>query len=590
MIRRPPRSTLFPYTTLFRSRPFVEGTAEPGVNECHRSEVAYPLVAAKAMGVDVVSRACSGAKVGDVLEGGQWGEAAQLDWLSASTKLVTVTIGGNDLGVEGGGFGEIVRRCMSVRQDCRDYYTSGGTDVISQRIETLKPDLVELLQAVATRAPDAGVYVLGYPRLFPQLDPNLADSGFDNAESTPVTKASSCWVFFNPSETEWINEQVVELNDAISWAAGEVPGVTYVDTIRADEGDGFAGHELCTTHPWLNGLILTHARYSLHPNKIGQQTIANLLADRTQMVDFRTAWRVYTTADGLPSNEVNSVAVGADGSVWVGTDAGLGRLRDGQWTVYTTADGLPGNYVNPVAAGSDGSVWAAVQGGWSDIENLTFGFGRLRDGRWTSVYATVGDLWAPLDVAALAVGADGSVWVGTYGQGLASLRDGQWTGYFPADGLPHNDVRSVAVGPDGSVWVGTIGGGLGRLRDGVWTVYTTANGLLIDMVSPVAVGSDGTVWAVSYPGLGRLRDGVWTFYTTDDGLPGDWPNSLAIGADGSLWAGTDGGGLGRLRDGVWTVYTTADGLPSNEVNSVAVGSDGSVWVATDYGLGYQGGR
>src|SRR3712207_8337891 len=27
MIRRPPRSTLFPYTTLFRSHPWLEGTA-----------------------------------------------------------------------------------------------------------------------------------------------------------------------------------------------------------------------------------------------------------------------------------------------------------------------------------------------------------------------------------------------------------------------------------------------------------------------------------------------------------------------------------------------------------------------------------
>src|SRR4051794_41425362 len=31
MIRRPPRSTLFPYTTLFRSRGQAEGTLRPGV-------------------------------------------------------------------------------------------------------------------------------------------------------------------------------------------------------------------------------------------------------------------------------------------------------------------------------------------------------------------------------------------------------------------------------------------------------------------------------------------------------------------------------------------------------------------------------
>src|SRR2546422_7698829 len=31
MIRRPPRSTLFPYTTLFRSRPGLLGGVEPGL-------------------------------------------------------------------------------------------------------------------------------------------------------------------------------------------------------------------------------------------------------------------------------------------------------------------------------------------------------------------------------------------------------------------------------------------------------------------------------------------------------------------------------------------------------------------------------
>src|SRR5258707_11843789 len=37
MIRRPPRSTLFPYTTLFRSR--VEGPDRPGVSRCPGREV-----------------------------------------------------------------------------------------------------------------------------------------------------------------------------------------------------------------------------------------------------------------------------------------------------------------------------------------------------------------------------------------------------------------------------------------------------------------------------------------------------------------------------------------------------------------------
>src|SRR3712207_8536559 len=52
MIRRPPRSTLFPYTTLFRSRQVLQHLAlfysgelvEPGLQETHRGETAFSRI------------------------------------------------------------------------------------------------------------------------------------------------------------------------------------------------------------------------------------------------------------------------------------------------------------------------------------------------------------------------------------------------------------------------------------------------------------------------------------------------------------------------------------------------------------------
>src|SRR5256885_10061223 len=46
MIRRPPRSTLFPYTTLFRSRPHARQLIVPGRGE-------QPAVAGEGQGADV---------------------------------------------------------------------------------------------------------------------------------------------------------------------------------------------------------------------------------------------------------------------------------------------------------------------------------------------------------------------------------------------------------------------------------------------------------------------------------------------------------------------------------------------------------
>src|SRR5256885_4347021 len=46
MIRRPPRSTLFPYTTLFRSRPYVHrGSPRDDVDRARGGQVRRPLAA-----------------------------------------------------------------------------------------------------------------------------------------------------------------------------------------------------------------------------------------------------------------------------------------------------------------------------------------------------------------------------------------------------------------------------------------------------------------------------------------------------------------------------------------------------------------
>jgi Two component regulator propeller len=72
-------------------------------------------------------------------------------------------------------------------------------------------------------------------------------------------------------------------------------------------------------------------------------------------------------------------------------------------------------------------------------------------------------------VQALAPGADGDLWIGTWGGGLARLdKDGRWQTYNTANtegGLPNDVVWALAPGADGALWIGT-GGGLARPRHG----------------------------------------------------------------------------------------------------------------------------
>src|SRR3712207_7627544 len=56
MIRRPPRSTLFPYTTLFRSRSvFMDSSSDHAVTQTHSLPVAHPARELAACGRDIVA-------------------------------------------------------------------------------------------------------------------------------------------------------------------------------------------------------------------------------------------------------------------------------------------------------------------------------------------------------------------------------------------------------------------------------------------------------------------------------------------------------------------------------------------------------
>ena len=55
----------------------------------------------------------------------------------------------------------------STHTPCEDFYTSGGTDQIRQRIEAVTGHLADTLTQIRERAPHARVYVVGYPDLLP---------------------------------------------------------------------------------------------------------------------------------------------------------------------------------------------------------------------------------------------------------------------------------------------------------------------------------------------------------------------------------------------------------------------------------------
>jgi lysophospholipase L1-like esterase len=197
---------------------------------CKRSPYAYPaLWASSHAPASFAFVACSGATTSDVLNN-------QVGALSASTTLVTISIGGNDAG-----FTDVITTCtLGSDQDCIN--RTNTAKAYAQN--TLPPLLDNVYSTIRNRAPSAKVIVLGYPRMY----------------KVP----GSCSVGLSDTKRSAINSSSDVLAQVISQRAG-ARAFTFRDVRPA-----FTGHEICSSDWWLNSLSWP-VEESYHPNQTGQR-------------------------------------------------------------------------------------------------------------------------------------------------------------------------------------------------------------------------------------------------------------------------------------------------------------------------------
>jgi signal transduction histidine kinase/ligand-binding sensor domain-containing protein len=301
---------------------------------------------------------------------------------------------------------------------------------------------------------------------------------------------------------------------------------------------------------------------------------------------------MYGESEGLPSDEPTTVYQDHRGTIWVGFhDGGLVQLVDGKPArVYTQKDGLPSNEIFSIRENREGDLLIAARGGpsrmhdghfinpvWNDPLNRRVAFDFLEDRsgcQWVATPAGVVELEGSRsriavpggsqlnnDAVVLAETRDGSLWTGSYGEGLWRLHDGQLKLYTVADGLSSNQIRSLVEGTDGTLWIGTFGGGLDALRAGKFYHITARDGLLSDNVSHIEDDGNGSLWLSTTRGICRVRkQEIWDLvsgkirkvepvnYGVADGLrsaqcaPG-YPTSRGgtRTSDGRLWFPTSRG-------------------------------------------------
>jgi lysophospholipase L1-like esterase len=225
---------------------------------CLKSDRNYPHVAAPGIGLTLRDASCSGAETEDMTNpqdvDPDGPNPPQFDSLEAGTSVVSVTIGGNDIG-----FSEVVESCITYNpfsSPCKNKYASGGKDQLAERIAATAPKVAAVLQGIHARSPQAEVYVVNYPAIFPET-------------------GNGCWpqmpVSF--SDAPYLRATEQRLNAMLATQAA-ANGATLVDWYTAS-----IGHDACkgALTRWVEPLVPGTLAAPIHPNKAGMQGGANAL-------------------------------------------------------------------------------------------------------------------------------------------------------------------------------------------------------------------------------------------------------------------------------------------------------------------------
>jgi lysophospholipase L1-like esterase len=221
---------------------------------CARSAADYPHVIAARTGDRLTDVTCGGAETKDFAGSQYPGVAPQLDAVGGGTRLVTLTIGGNDSDT----FIDAILACGSAGvltaghgSPCAALYG----DSFDHTIDTSTyPAVRAALQKVRDKAPNARVAVLGYPWIVPaQGDPSCF-------AKMPIASG----------DVPYLRDLQTHLNAAVERAAHDT-GATFVDMAAASEG-----HDACAPAGtrWIEPVLFGTNYVPVHPNALGERQMA----------------------------------------------------------------------------------------------------------------------------------------------------------------------------------------------------------------------------------------------------------------------------------------------------------------------------
>jgi hypothetical protein len=230
---------------------------------------------------------------------GKHAAPVQSNVLGPATRVVTITIGGNDLD-----FVDTTQSCLAATphgpilktgsSSCRASFVTKGVDALATKItDIVSVRLKETFASIRTAAPNAKVFVVGYPAIMPDAANTPAKGCFTGPFTGTISSFSVTNAFpYTNTDVSYLHSIEVDLDRAIRAAALKA-AFSFTSLLGGTEA-----HTPCAPRPWLNGITVSSRDFSftlqpgaLHPNNLGEAYSAN-----TMIPKIRNAFAPPTTS------------------------------------------------------------------------------------------------------------------------------------------------------------------------------------------------------------------------------------------------------------------------------------------------------
>ena len=285
----------------------------------------------------------------------------------------------------------------------------------------------------------------------------------------------------------------------------------------------------------------------------------------------------FAHKEGLSSDQVKVLFQDREGTVWVGTSAGLDQFHELAATSLSVDEGLSVNKDYSVLAARDGSVW---------VGTAVDGLYRWKDGSVASYRKQNHPDMIDDQIGSLFEDENGRIWVSSW-RGLMAFANGTFTA---VPSVPVGSKFAIASDNHGGLWLSLwftpVDDGLAHLVDG--KIVEQASGQKLGGgpgTGGLAPDPDGGVWVGLFSGgLAHFRQGqIRNLDLKDERGAASRVLDLSRNRDGTLWAATENG-LSRISNEQVATLTTANGLPCNKVHWIIEDDSSSYWLYTQCGL------